>query len=80
MTPSASSITPFYFGVEDYRAIIVNFLMELITGDEFVLITKSSMRRLLSIQLQSIENYIKRSEELFDHHKITEKMESLFND
>ena len=76
----ATSICPYIFSIGDYRVIIIDFSMKLIIEDEFILIVKSSIRRLISIQLQSVENYIKQNEELFDHYKITEKMESLCND
>ena len=43
MIPYTSSIALFYFGVGDYRAIIIDFPMKLLTRDEFVPIAKPNM-------------------------------------
>ena len=75
MIPNALSIAPFHFEVVDYRTFIVDFPMNLITGDEFVLIAKLSIRRLILNQLQLVDNYIQRGEKLFNHYKIPEKID-----
>ena len=46
--PYASSIAPFFFGIRDHKVFIVDFQLESILKDEFVLITKSDMRPLIS--------------------------------
>ena len=75
MILSTSSIAPFYFRVGHHRVIIVNFLIELIIEDEFVLMAKPSIRKLISNQPQSVDNYIQRGEKLFNHYKIPEKID-----
>ena len=49
MIPSTSSITLFHFSIGDHRIIIIDFPIEFMIGDEFVLMAKLSMRRLISI-------------------------------
>ena len=38
--PIAASIAPFWFGVGDYRAFIIDFPINVILGKEFILICK----------------------------------------
>ena len=80
MIPYTSSITPFYFEVGDHRVIIIDFPMKLLTGDEFVLMAKSKIKRIISSQLQSVENYISISKELFNHYKIADKLDKLYEE
>ena len=75
--PSTLSIAPFSFEVGDHQAFIVDFQLDSLLGDEFVPIAKPEIRHLISSQEQSVYNYINRGEELFNHHKVSEKIERL---
>ena len=48
LAPCASSIAPFLFRVRDHRVFIVDFKLESILGDEFILIAKPDIYRLIS--------------------------------
>ena len=73
----AFSIAPFYLGVGNYRIFIIDFPMELVMGDRFILICRPSMRRLISYYPSSVRNYIQYSEFLFKHYRIKEKLDAL---
>ena len=49
----------------------------MVIGSRFIPICKPSMRRLISYQPRSVQNYIGYAEFLFRHYKIKEKLEVL---
>ena len=77
LVPYSISITLFYFEVGNHRVFIVDFLYEVLLGNEFVPIVKPNIRRLISYQEIAVENYIMRGEELFERYKIVEKLKKL---
>ena len=50
----------------------------MILGKDFIPICKLQMCRLISIQLNLVENYIQRAEQLFLEYKVEKKVEDLF--
>ena len=70
-------MAPFYIDTGDYRIFIVDFPIDMVMGSRFIPICKSSMRRLISCQPCSVQNYIGYAEFLFRHHRIKEKLEVL---
>ena len=68
INPTIVSITPFYFRAGNHRLFVLDFQLETILGSEFIPICKVDIKRLISSQLQSVTNYIERSEQLFEEH------------
>ena len=62
IAPVALSIMPFYFRAGDHRVFLINFTLELLEEDEFILIVKPAMRQLILSQVRSVENYISKVE------------------
>ena len=58
MCPRATSIAPFHLGVGDHRIFVVDFPKDLIMGEDFILLCKQSMRRLVSYQPKAVSNYL----------------------
>ena len=77
LRPYASSMAPFYMGAGDYRIFIVDFPIDMVMGSRFILICKPSIRRLISCQPRSVQNYIRYVEFLFRYYRIKEKLEVL---
>jgi len=75
--PIAASIIPFWFGIGNHRAFIINFPINVILGKEFISIYKPQMYRLISVQPKLVENYLQKAENLFIEYKIEEKLENL---
>ena len=77
LKPYTSSIALFYLGIGDYRIFIIDFPIELVIGDRFILICRPSMRRLISCHPSSVSNYIQHLEFLFKYYRIKEKLDAL---
>ena len=77
--PSTASMLPHYFGVGDYRYLVLDFLKELFLGDGFIPIYKPGMWRLTTKQPKSVQNYISRVKSLIIHHCINRKIQDLIN-
>ena len=58
----ALSMIPFYFEAGDYRVFIIDFPLELLEEEEFILIVKPSIRRLILSKNRLVENYISKGE------------------
>jgi len=73
--PLVVSITLFYFGVGDHRSFVLDFSLDTILGLEFIPMYRINIRRLISCQPQSVENYINRSKQLFKEYHIYRKID-----
>jgi len=58
LKPCTSSIAPFYLEAGNHIIFIVDFPIELVMGDRFILICRPSIRRLISCHPSSVSNYI----------------------
>ena len=63
--PYASSIYLFYLGARDFYIFVVDFLIEVIMGSDFIPIYRLAIRRLISCQSKVVENYIAYGKFLF---------------
>ena len=77
LIPLAVSIALVNFGARDYRAFIVDFLVDLILENKFISICRMEIRRLISCKLQAVDNYLHRIEILFNQYRMQENVVSL---
>jgi len=77
LIPLAVSIALVNFGARDYRAFIVDFLIDLILENKFISICRMEIRRLISYKLQAVDNYLHRIEILFNQYRMQENVVSL---
>ena len=66
----ASATFLHYFGIGDYRCIVIDFSISKFLDKGFIPIYKPEMRRLTTKQPKAIQNYLQRAESLFHYHCI----------
>jgi len=75
--PEAFSFAPFYFGVGDLWAMIVDFDINLFLGQNYIPIYRPHARRLISKQPRVVKAYILKVEKLFLEHHIPDRLNEL---
>ena len=79
LRPISGSMLPHYFGVGDHRCFVLDFSVDTFLGEGFVPICKPEMRRLTSKQPKAVQNYLRKAESLFLHHKCSTQKLDLFH-
>ena len=76
---SSACFLPFYFGIRDYRGIIINFYSSLVLSTTLITIKKLKIRRLVVQDKQVIKIYLHLVKEFDKKHNIYMKLHNLIN-